>query len=276
VEGKTAKEVGEAVISMLKNSPIPVLSLTFDNGTDLILRCTKATIHSLTMTCLVIEDEPLAAGILEDYIWQVPWLRFAGRCADALAAYEALKQQPVGAIFLDIHLPGLKGLDFLRSLPHPPQAILTTAYHEYALDGYELNVVDYLLKPIDFERFLRAVQKLKPSVAAPAAAPERAFHFFNVNKKMVRVWLDDILSAESLKEYVRLHLRDGSSLVTKGQLSDMEQRLAGRHFVRAHRSFLVGLRHVEAFTATELFVGGLTVPIGRQYQAEVQAALARL
>ena len=226
------------------------------------------------MTCLVVEDEPLAAGVLEDYIRQVPWLRFAGRCADALAAYEALQQQSVDVIFLDIHLPGLKGLDFLRSLPRPPQAILTTAYHEYALDGYELNVVDYLLKPIDFERFLKAVQKLKPAPAI--AVPERAFHFFNVNKKMVRVWLDDILSAESMKEYVRLRLRDGSSLVTKGQLSDLEQRLAGRHFVRAHRSFLVGLRHVEAFTATELYVGGQAVPIGRQYQEAVQGALNEL
>lgn len=226
------------------------------------------------MTALIVEDEPLAAGVLEDYIRQVPWLRFAGRCADALAAYEALQQQPVDVIFLDIHLPGLKGLDFLRSLPHPPQAILTTAYHEYALDGYDLNVVDYLLKPIDFERFLRAVQKLKLPPAT-ATVPERAFHFFNVNKKMVRVWLDDILSAESIKDYVRLRLRDGSSLVTKGQLSDLEQRLAGRHFVRAHRSFLVGLRHVEAFTATELYVGGLAVPIGRQYQEAVQEALER-
>ena len=230
------------------------------------------------MTCLVVEDEPLAAGVLEDYIRQVPWLHFAGRCADALAAYEALQQQPVEVIFLDIHLPGLKGLDFLRSLPHSrsigtgsPQAILTTAYHESALDGYELNVVDYLLKPIDFERFLKAVQKLKrPSAVAVA---ERAFHFFNVNKKMVRVWLDDIVSAESLKEYVRLRLLDGSTWVTKGQLSDLEQRLAGRQFVRAHRSFLVSLRHVEAFTATELYVGGLAVPIGRQYQEAVREAL---
>lgn len=226
------------------------------------------------MTCLIIEDEPLAAGVLEDYIRQVPWLQFAGRCADTFAAHEALQQQLVDVIFLDIHLPGLRGLDFLRSLPHPPQTVLTTAYHEYALDGYDLNVVDYLLKPIDFERFLRAVQKLKPQ-RTPAISPERAFHFFNVNKKMVRVWLDDILSAESLKEYIRLRLRDGSTLVTKGQLSELEQRLASRNFVRTHRSYLVGLRHVEAYTATELYVGGQAVPIGRQYQEAMRDALER-
>ena len=253
------------------------------------------------MSCLLVEDEPLAAGVLEDYIRQVPWLRFVGRCVDAHEAHEALQQQAVDVMFLDIHLPGLKGLDFLRSLPQAPQTILTTAYHEYALDGYELHVVDYLLKPIDFERFLKAVQKLKQPaldvrrnvIPAPVsrnnipaydaqkwnpstletALPEPAFRFFNINKKMVRVWLDDIAVVESLKEYVRLHLCDGSSLVTKGQLNDLEGLLAGRHHVRAHRSFLIGLRHVEAFTATEIFVAGRTVPIGRQYKEALQAAL---
>lgn len=99
--------------------------------------------HSLS--CLIVEDEPLAAGILEDYVHQVSWLRFAGRCSDALAATDALREQPVDALFLDIHLPGMKGLDFLRTLPHPPQVILTTAYHEYAIESYELGAVDYLL-----------------------------------------------------------------------------------------------------------------------------------
>lgn len=244
------------------------------------------------MSCLLVEDEPLAAGVLEDYIRQVPWLHFVGRCIDAHEAHEALQQQAVDVMFLDIHLPGLKGLDFLRSLPQAPQTILTTAYHQYALDGYELHVVDYLLKPIDFERFLKAVQKLKQPVPdvrrnsipeygaqkrnpsmLDTALPEPAFRFFNINKKMVRVWLDDIAVVESLKEYVRLHLCDGSSLVTKGQLSDLEGLLAGRHHVRAHRSFLIGLRHVEAFTATEIFVAGRAVPIGRQYKEALQAAL---
>ncbi len=113
------------------------------------------------LSCLIIEDEPLAAGILEDYVGQVSWLHYVGRCPDALAATEALREQPVDAIFLDIHLPGLKGLDFLRTLTHPPQVILTTAYHEYALESYEFGVVDYLLKPISQKDLIFALEKFK-------------------------------------------------------------------------------------------------------------------
>ncbi|MFN4255828.1 MAG: LytR/AlgR family response regulator transcription factor [Saprospiraceae bacterium] len=230
------------------------------------------------MNCLIVEDEPLAAGILEDYVRQIPHLQLVGKCPDALFALEAMQQQPVDVLFLDIHLPGLKGLDFLRGLAVRPQVILTTAYHEYALDGFDLGVVDYLLKPIEFERFIRAVQKLKRPPApekTPAPSPARPFHFFNVNKKMVRVWLDEILYIESLKEYVRLHLRDGKTLVTKSQLGEMEAWLAGFGFVRVHRSFVVSLANVEAYTATEVFSGGKSVPIGRQYREEVEVAMGR-
>lgn len=224
-------------------------------------------------TCLIVEDEPLAARILEDYVRQVPWLHFAGRCPDALSAAEALMQQSVELLFLDIHLPGLKGLDFLRSLPRPPQVILTTAYHEYALESYELGVLDYLLKPIDFERFLKAIQKIKSPSFPTQAGSERAFRFFNVNKKMVRVWLDEIQYVESLREYVRLWLVDGKNLVTKLQLGELESALNGLGFVRSHRSFLVSLRHLEAYSATDLTLGGKEIPIGRQYREAVFAAI---
>lgn len=225
------------------------------------------------MNCLLVEDEPLAAGILEDYIRQVPWLQFAGRCSDAAQAYDAMQQQSVDVLFLDIHLPGLKGLDFLRTLPNAPQTILTTAYTEYALDGFELRVVDYLLKPIDFDRFLQAIQKLRqPEPPASTTGRNRRFHFFNVNKKMVRVWLDEIVCVESLKEYVRLHLADGRNLVTKGQIGEMEQELG---LWRVHRSFMVALNHVESYSATEITVGGQAVPIGRQYKDQTLEKLAR-
>lgn len=224
-----------------------------------------------TLNCLVVEDEPLAAAILEDYIRQVPWLRFVGRCSDAGYAYEALQQQAVEVLFLDIHLPGLKGLDFFRTLAQPPQTILTTAYQEYALDGFELGVVDYLLKPVDFERFLKAVQKLRrpePLVSTIA----RPFQFFNVNKKMVRVWLDEIVCVESLKEYVRLFLKDGRALVTKGQIGEMD---TGNRLIRVHRSYLVAIAHVEAYTAAEIITGGRSIPIGRQYKDQVLEKLER-
>lgn len=229
------------------------------------------------MNCLIVEDEPLAATILEDYVRQVPYLRLTGRCADAMQALEALQEAPVDVLFLDIHLPGLKGLDFLRSLQYPPQVILTTAYHEYALESYDLNAVDYLLKPIDFERFIRAVQKLKrPTATATAIATHRSFQFFNVNKKMVRVWLDEIQYVESLKEYVRIFLPGGKSIMTKMQLGELEKSLEGFGFLRVHRSFIVALRHIEAFTATEVTAGGKEIPVGRQYKEEVAKVLENL
>ena len=227
-------------------------------------------------SCLIVEDEPLAAGILEDYVTQVPWLHFVGRCSDALAAAEALHQQPVDALFLDLHLPGLKGLDFLRTLVHPPQVILTTAYQEYAVESYALGVVDYLLKPIDFDRFLKAIQKLKQPSAPAQTTPSRAFQFFNVNKKMVRVWLDEIQYAESIKEYVRLSLPDGKFIVTKMQLGELENSLQGMGFVRVHRSFLVAMRHVDAYSATHISVGGKELAVGRQYREQVFSALGGL
>lgn len=222
-----------------------------------------------TLNCLIVEDEPLAAGILEDFVRQIPFLRLVGKCGDALYALEALREARVDVLFLDIHLPGLKGLDFLRSLSQPPQTILTTAYHDYALESYDLGVVDYLLKPIDFERFVKAIQKIKQPAAATSAshsAPDRPFLFFNVNKKMVRVWLDEIQYVESLKEYVRIFLSGGKSIVTKMQMGELEISLQGFGFVRIHRSFLVALRQIEAFSATDVTIGGKDVPIGRQFK----------
>jgi DNA-binding LytR/AlgR family response regulator len=226
------------------------------------------------MHCLIVEDEPLAAGILEDYIQQVPFLQLVGKCPDALFAAEALQQNPVEVLFLDLNLPGLKGLDFLRTLRQPPQVILTTAYHEFALESYDLKVTDYLLKPIDFERFIKAVHKLKPALEpATPLANTRPFHFFNVSKKMVRVWIDDILMVESQKEYVRLHLAGGKQLTTKMTLGELEQILHPHHFLRIHRSFLVAVRHIEAYNNTSVQVEGVEVSLGRQYR---DAVLERL
>lgn len=228
------------------------------------------------LSCLIVEDEPLAAGILADYVRQVPWLEFVGRCPDAWAAGEALRVQTVDLMFLDINLPGLKGLDFLRSLQQPPQVILTTAYHEFALESYEVGVVDYLLKPIDFERFLKAIQKVKLAKSpVDQASQARPFRFYNANKKMVRIWLDEILYVESQKEYLRFNLMDGKSLVTKMTLSELEQSLDGMGFVRIHRSFLVGFRHIEAYSATEITVAGQELVIGRQYRDAVQLQIGQ-
>ncbi len=232
---------------------------------------------STSLKCLIVEDEPLAAEVLEDYIREIPFLECVGICTDAIYALEALQRQSVHVLFLDIHLPKLKGLDFLRTLTNPPQVILTTAYDQYALESYELAVVDYLLKPIEFSRFLKAVNKLQrpTEMTSPAPASEttdRPFHFFNVNKKQVKVYLDDILFVESLKEYVRIHTPD-QSLVTQYQIGALDKLFGSPNFLRIHRSYLIAVDKVKAFSATEIEIAGQQLPIGKTYKVRVMSVL---
>ncbi|MFT3827117.1 MAG: LytTR family DNA-binding domain-containing protein [Chitinophagaceae bacterium] len=227
--------------------------------------------------CIIVEDEPLAAEVLQDYIGQIPFLELKAVCSDALYAMDVLQKVPVDLIFLDIHLPRLKGLDFIKALKERPQIIITSAYQEYALQGYEWNVVDYLLKPIEFSRFLMAVNKLKlqaPVSAAtmPVANAERAYLFFNVAKKKVKVYLDDILYIESLKEYIRV-VTSNKVILTKFQLGQIEDLLAKNNFLRIHRSFIVSKNKVEAFSATDVDICGKQIPIGRSYKELVIAVL---
>ncbi len=228
--------------------------------------------------CIIVEDEPLAAEVLQDYIRQVPFLQLRGTCADAIFAMEMMQKEKVDLIFLDIHLPKLKGLDFIKTLKHPPHIIITSAYHEYALQGYEYNVVDYLLKPVEFSRFLMAVNKLRQSseqVAHTTTQPvpgERAFLFFNVSKKKVKIFLDEILFIESLKEYIRIVTKT-KTILTKFQLGQIEEILAKNNFLRVHRSFIVAKDKIDAFTATDVEINGKQIPVGRSYKELVQSVL---
>jgi DNA-binding LytR/AlgR family response regulator len=219
-------------------------------------------------SCIIVEDEPLAAEVLQDYIAQTPFLQLKAVCHDAIYAMELLQKEKIEVVFLDIHLPKLKGYDFIKALKQPPQIIITSAHQEYALKGYELNIVDYLLKPIEFSRFLMAVNKLKPKVSTP----ERNYIFFNVNKKRVKVHLDEILYIESLKEYIRITTKD-KSILTKFQLGQIEEMLEHNNFLRVHRSFIVAREKVEAFTATDVEIGGKQIPIGRNYKELVISLL---
>jgi len=231
------------------------------------------------LSCLIIEDEPLAAEGLEEFIRQVPMLELVDICTDALSALELLRNRAVDVLFLDIHLPKLKGLDFLKTLQNPPQVILTTAYHQYALEGYELNVVDYLLKPFGFPRFLTAVNKLAVGTQQEAIQSSitnhqsRKHHFFNENKRQIKVFNDEILYVESLKEYVKLFLVNGKTVVTRCQLGELEALLNDENLLRIHRSYLVAKDKIEAFSATSVELGGQQLPIGRSYQTAVETAL---
>lgn len=228
--------------------------------------------------CIIVEDEPLAAEVIKDYILQIPFLQLKGICTDALYAMEMLQKEKIDLVFLDIHLPKLKGFDFVKALKKPPQIIITSAYQEYALQGYELNVVDYLLKPIEFNRFLMAVNKLKEphtadtSAIAHPVASERASLFFNVSRKRVKVYIDEILFIESLKEYIRITTKD-KSILTKFQLGQIEEMLAKNGFLRVHRSFLVAKNKIDAFSATDVEINGKQIPIGRSYKELVMAVL---
>ncbi len=229
--------------------------------------------------CIIVEDEPLAAEVLQDYVMQVPFLKLKGVCTDALYAMEMLQKEKIHLMFLDIHLPKLKGFDFLKTLQNKPQVIITTAYHEYALQGYEHNVIDYLLKPVEFSRFLQAVNKLN-SVASSVVVtneivrPEKEFLFFNVSKKKIKVLLDDILYIESLKEYIRVVTKD-KTIITKFQLGQVEELLSKNNFLRIHRSFIVAKDKVDAFTATDVEINNKQLPIGRSYKELVQAELEK-
>ena len=228
--------------------------------------------------CVIIEDEPLAAELLMDYVSQVPFLELKAVCTDAIYAMEVLQNEKIDLLFLDIHLPKLKGLDFLESMQDPPRTIITSAYKEYALQAFEVNVIDYLLKPIRFNRFLKAVSKIKPSEQkpvplAPDSGPgERKYFYFNVGKKKVKIFIDEILYIESFREYVRVTTKD-VNIQTRFQLSELEELLARSNFVRVHRSFIVAKDKIDAFTATEVEVHGKMIPIGRSYKEQVIATL---
>lgn len=223
------------------------------------------------LNCLIVEDEPLAADVLVDYINQVPSLRLVGTCADAIAANETLKREPVDLMFLDIHLPGLKGLELIKTLKNPPAIILTTAYHEYAIQGYELNVTDYLLKPIEFKRFLEAVNKVRTKIPRET----RETISIHADKKTVVIDLQDIVYIESQKEYIKIVTTEGS-FTTKYSLTRMEEELDPSQFLRVHRSFIISLSKVRSFSSHEVDLTGKSIPIGGNYRDAVGERLRKL
>jgi DNA-binding LytR/AlgR family response regulator len=220
--------------------------------------------------CIIIEDEPIAAEVLKDYIEQVNYLGIEGVFSDALFALDYLRNNHVDLIFLDINLPKLKGLDFIKVLTNKPKIILTTAYHEHAIDAFELGVVDYLLKPIEFSRFLIAVNKLNVKESnIEIEKMESKYHFFNVNKKMVKVNFDDILYIESIKDYSRIFFLD-QNIITHLSLANMESILMPPQFRRIHKSYIINTSCIHSYTSTEIEIRKISLPIGRAYLHDVQ------
>jgi two-component system, LytTR family, response regulator len=219
--------------------------------------------------CIIIEDEPLAARVLWDYIQQVPFLELRGTFKNAILATDYLQENPVELIFLDIHLPKLKGMAFLKTLAHPPAVIITTAYHQYAVEGFDLNVTDYLLKPFGFERFLMAVGKVRTGQGMhqkPGESEEgKAFIFLNVQKKKVKILFSEIVYIESQREYIKIKTTK-KEYVSKMSTHEIEALLPATLFKRIHRSFIVSIDKIESYTAGMVEVHGVSLPVGRGYR----------
>jgi two-component system, LytTR family, response regulator len=225
------------------------------------------------ITCIIVEDEPLAAKVLGDYVSQVPFLQLQGTFKDAILATEYLRDNSVDLIFLDIHLPKLKGMAFLKTLSHQPSVIVTTAYHQYAVEGFNMNVTDYLLKPFDFERFLVAVNKVRTGQVDKPESIEsvetKDYLFLNVQKKKVKILFSEIAYIESQREYIRI-VTTKKEYLSKMSTHEIEDLLPGHLFKRIHRSFIVSLKKIDSYTAETVEVNGVSLPIGRGYRDVIE------
>ena len=232
--------------------------------------------------CLVVDDEPPAREILNQYIAGVDALELAGTCASAIEAISFLKDHPVDLMFLDIQMPQLPGTNFVRTLKSPPKVIFTTAFRKYALEGFELDAIDYLLKPISFERFLKAVNKVIQinfqvehtfsPVKENLKETANSFLYFRADRKMVKVFFDDILFIEALKDYIKIVTPD-KTIITKYVLTTLAELLPADEFLRIHKSYIVAICKIESFNAESIHIAKHELPIGRLYKYDVSRIL---
>ena len=241
----------------------------------------------MTLNCIAVDDEPLALGLVCAFIEKTPFLRLAGRYASAVEALQALHQQPVDLLFLDIQMPDLTGIELARVLENTgekgPRIIFTTAFNHFALEGFRVDALDYLLKPFNYEEFLRAATKGKAYFdlvhrAAPTAAaePKEEYLFLKVEYQLVRVAFDDILYIEGLKDYVKVHLKnDQKPILSLTSLKALEEKLPAARFMRVHRSFIVNLDKIAAVTRSSIQIEHSTIPVSDQYKEAFNEYLSR-
>ena len=230
--------------------------------------------------CLAVDDEPLALSILEKYIGNVETLTLAGTCTNAVQALQMLQKFPVDLLFLDIQMPQIMGTDFIRTLKKPPKVIFTTAYRKYAVEGFELDAVDYLLKPVSFERFLKGINKVlqtdiqsaAPEFHAKGMVHESSCLYVRAERKMIKVLLDDILYVEGMGDYVKI-ITSEKTIITKQSLSTLEETLSKEAFIRIHRSFIVAIKKIDSYNADTIEIKKNELPIGRLFKHEVTRIL---
>jgi len=231
---------------------------------------------------VIVDDEPLAIEVIETYLKNFSDIEIIAKCGDGIQAFNTLQQKKADLMFLDVKMPGLNGTELLKSLKNPPKVIFTTAYHDYAVEGFELNALDYLLKPVSFDRFLKAMEKVYEHFGFTArqniqtgtmpARNQDIFLYLRVERKMVKVDVNDILWIESQKDYIKVVLSD-KELISKQKISILEELLPEDEFLRIHRSFIISMNKIESFNSSKIEIGGKELPIGRNYKNDCQRRL---
>jgi len=226
------------------------------------------------LQCIAVDDEPLALHLLEDYLSRVPDMQLVAKCGDAFEAGKVLRQNPIDLMFLDIQMPGLSGLQFIESLPQKPMVILVTAYEQFALEGYSLDVVDYLLKPVELDRFLKACNKAwdlhqlrvgAQSGVAPAARP--GYFFVNADYSLLKIQFEDIIWIEGLRDYIKIHLKHTPHpVVVRMSVKGVEAELPPADFIRVHKSYIVSINDITAIRKNSVFIKEQEIPIGDTYR----------
>ncbi len=222
--------------------------------------------------CLVVDDESPAIDLLKQHISLIKELDLAAYCYSAVEAFSILQKESIDLLFLDLEMPVLKGLDFLKSLHKAPKVIITTAYRDYAVESYDLDVVDYLLKPISFERFVKSIDRYHDRcatlVSKESCSQKSNYFYVNINKRYTKIKYDEILYIESLKDYVRIHMKD-QRLIAKMNIGKIESQLPSDRFLRVHRSFIISLDKISAYTQKDIQIADFEIPIGSSYQSKI-------
>ncbi len=227
----------------------------------------------MSLKCLIVDDEPLSLDILEKYIHDIPDIELAGRCLDAFEAMKMISEKQIDLVFLDINMPKLSGINMVRSVESMPDVIFTTAYPEYAVEGFELDVLDYLVKPISFERFVKAVNKaLKKLKPAPEQAVDQSFLMVRVDKKMYKVLHSDILYVQSMGDFVKIHTQQ-KVYISGDTLKNIESQLPENRFVRIHKSYIISLDAFSFLEGNQIRIGETFLPVGQTYKNGLLRAL---
>lgn len=239
----------------------------------------ELTLPHMKTKCIIIDDEPLARELIRGHVQKMENFEIVAECANAMEAMDKLRNNNIDLMFLDIKMPQISGIEFLKTLKNPPKVIITTAFSQYALEGFELDVVDYLMKPVTFERFFKAVNKYfatrsnqEISLENENSIDDHAFIYVKENKKIIKIYLKEIHFIEGLNEYIRIHT-DTRRVVIKSSLQAIEKKLPPELFIRVHKSYIVSIPRIRAFNATTIELENAKVRIGRNYKNQVFSAL---